>query len=75
VSEPAERRWIQGWQAAGPELEEQRRRDLSAMSAERALFLSDAVLSLVRAEDLAERRRASSGLVDLQDLLRRLGPR
>ena len=74
MNESAERRWIEGWRAAAPELEEQRRRELQALSAERALFLSDAVLSLVRTDDLAKRRRAHSGLVELQDLFGRLRP-
>jgi hypothetical protein len=69
VSESAEQRWIEGWRLTGPELEEQRRRELRALSPERALFLSDAVLSLVRPADLSQRRRTHSGLVELQDLL------
>ena len=75
MAESAERRWIDGWRAAGPELEEQRRRELRALDPERALFLSDAVLSLVRTDELPERRRTGSGLVDLQDLFGRLRSR
>lgn len=70
-----ERRWIEEWRAAGPELEQQRRQELRALTPERALFFSDALLSLVRTEDLPEQRRTHSGLVDLQDLFRRLHPR
>lgn len=72
MAESAERRWIEAWRAAGPELEEQRRRELAALDDERALFLSDAALSLVRASDIPERRRHGSGLVELQDLFARL---
>lgn len=42
------------------------------MSAERALFLSEAVLCLVRPGEVAQGRRMNSGLVQLQDLFRRL---
>jgi hypothetical protein len=75
VSASAERRWIDDWLAAGPELEERRRLQLRALTPERALFLSDTVLSLVRTQDLPERRRGHSGLVDLQDLFGRLRSR
>lgn len=75
VRESPERRWIEGWTAAGPELQEQRRRELSAMSPERGLFLSEAALSLVGTVELPERRRTHSGLVDLQDLFGRLRSR
>ncbi|HET7292515.1 MAG TPA: hypothetical protein VFM88_08830 [Vicinamibacteria bacterium] len=70
----AERRWIEAWRAAGPELEEQRRRELRSLSDARALFLSEAVLCLVRPDEVPQRRRTGSGLVELQDLFRRLAP-
>lgn len=63
-----ELRWIEHWREAGPALEEQRRRELCALTPERALFFAEALLSLVRPEALP--RRTHSGLVEQQALFR-----
>jgi hypothetical protein len=71
VSVSAERRWIENWRAAGAELEQRRRQELRALTDERALSLSEAVLALVRPEDLPVARRTNSGLAALQELFAR----
>ncbi|HEY5908187.1 MAG TPA: hypothetical protein VIZ31_09080 [Vicinamibacteria bacterium] len=73
--ESDERRWVENWAITGPLLEEQRRRDLRALTAERAMFLAEALFSLPWPEDVLARRRGHSGLLEMQDLLRRLRPR
>jgi hypothetical protein len=71
----AEERWVENWKAAGPLLEEQRARELRALTPERAMFLAEALFSMPWPEDVLARRRAHSGLFDMQDLFRRLRPR
>ena len=75
MEKSAEARWLATWRDAAPVLEELRRRELHALTPERALFFSAALLSLVRTEVLPERRRSYSGLVDLQALFRLVHPR
>jgi hypothetical protein len=72
---PEERRWVDDWLAAGPLLEEQRRRELRALTPERALFLAEALFSLPWPPEVMARRRAHSGLLDLQDAFRKQHPR
>lgn len=70
-----ERRWVENWLETGPVLEEQRKKELRALTPERAMFLAEALFSIPWPAEVLERRRASSGLLDLQDLFRRLHPR
>jgi hypothetical protein len=71
----AEQRWVSNWLETGPILDEQRKRVLRALTPERAMFLAEALFSLPWPEEVIERRRAHSGLLDMQDLLRPLRPR
>lgn len=70
-----ERRWVEAWALAGPLLEEQRQRELRNLSPERALFLAEALFTMPWPSDVLARRRQWSGLVEQQDLFRRLRPR
>jgi hypothetical protein len=68
---PEERRWVETWRWAGPELERIRREELRAMSDARALIASNRVLAAVGWLPRTPRRSAASGLVEQQALLRR----
>jgi len=69
-----ERRWVENWSVTGQLLEQLRRRELRSLSDERALFCAEALFSMPwPAEVLA--RRPRSGLLELQDLFRRLRTR
>ena len=70
-----ERRWVENWLETGPILDQQRAKELRALTPERAMFLAEALFSIPWPEDVLARRRAHSGLLDMQDLLRRLHPR
>jgi hypothetical protein len=70
-----ESRWVENWSVTGPLLEEQRRRELRALSAERALFFAEALFSVPWPADVLARRRPRSGLLEQQDLFRRLRAR
>ena len=70
-----ERRWVENWIETGPILDRQRKADLRALTAERAMFLAEALFSIPWPEEVLARRRAHSGLLEFQDLLRRLHPR
>jgi len=70
-----ESRWVENWSVTGPLLEDQRRRELRALSAERALFCAEALFSMPWPEDVVTRRRRWSGLIEQQDLFQRLRPR
>lgn len=72
---PEERRFVDNWLETGALLGEQRDRELRALTPERAAFLAEALFSLPWPEEVMKRRRASSGLLDMQDLLRTLRPR
>ena len=63
---------LQIWEQAGPLLEEQRWRELQALTSEKALALTKALFSRRIATAC---RRQSSGLVEQQALFRRLGTR
>ena len=67
-----ERRWVDNWSVAGPLLEEQRRRELRSLSAERALFCAEALFSMPWPAEVLATRRGHSGLLHQQDLFRRL---
>lgn len=64
-------RGIRQWREAGPALEEQKRRELRALTAERALRASDALLDLTSLTRLSDERRTHSGLVEQQRLFHR----
>jgi len=70
-----EQRWVENWLETGPLLEEQRKKELRALTPERAMFLAEALFSIPWPQEVLERRRAHSGLLELQDLLRTLHPR
>jgi len=69
----AEQRWVDNWLATGAILNEQRQRELRALTPE--MLLTEALFSMPWPADLMARRRGHSGLVDMQDLLRPLRPR
>lgn len=70
-----ERRWVENWAHAGPLLEAQRRHELVNLTPERALFYAEALFSVPWPEDVLNRRRRWSGLIEQQDLFQRLRPR
>jgi hypothetical protein len=69
-----ERRFVDNWLETGAILDEQRKVELRALTPERAAFLADALFSIPWPEDVMKRRRAHSGLLEMQDLLRGLRP-
>jgi hypothetical protein len=70
-----QRRWVDNWLETGAILDEQRKKELRALTPERAAFLAEALFSMPWPEEVMARRRASSGLLEMQDLLRPLRPR
>jgi len=64
--------WVRAWDEAGPALEAVKREELRELTPERALFFSDGLLSLPYPDDVRERRRPHSGLVEQQALFRKL---
>jgi hypothetical protein len=75
VDAAAQHRWVEQWKAAGKALEEQRRRELVSLTADRALAAIEALLALASPERLGTERRTGSGLVEQQRLLHRRGAR
>jgi hypothetical protein len=67
--------WVENWRAAGPRLLEQRAQELRALTPERAGFLAEALFSVPWPDEVLARRRSHSGLLEMQDLFRRLRPR
>jgi len=67
-----ESRWVENWSVTGPLLAEQRRRELRALSAERALFCAEALFSMPWPAQVLANRRGQSGLLQQQDLFGRL---
>jgi hypothetical protein len=63
-------RWARQWSEAAGALEEQRRSELRALTANRALAASDALLSVASPGDLPADQRGHSGLVEQQRLFR-----
>ncbi len=59
------------WKAAGPALEELRRRELFGLTDAEALSASETLLSMAAAGRLPAHRRESSGLVEQQALFHR----
>ena len=72
MEESEDQRWVENWRKAGPLLEAVRAKELRALTPERALFYAEALFSIPWPEDVLARRRTHSGLLDQQDLLRRL---
>ena len=67
----AQRAWIEQWRRAAIALEDQRRRELRAMSDAEALAASDALLSLAVVVAIRQDRLTDSGLVRQQAMLHR----
>ena len=63
--------WARQWTAAGPALARVRAEALRAMTPEQALAAADTLLALGAGLELPDRRRAWSGLVDMQRWLGR----
>jgi len=70
-----QRKLVLQWGETGRILEEIRRRELRAMSAEQTLRMIEDILSVTPPTPTPERRRCHSGLVEQQDLFRKLRPR
>ena len=70
TAEP-ERSWLAQWRAAAVALERQRIDELRALSTERALAASEALLSLAEPDRVFGDRRSFSGLVGQQALFHR----
>jgi hypothetical protein len=71
MTSPSEHAWIDQWRAAGVALDEQRASELRALTPERALAATEALLGLANPRTLPEARRTGSGLVDQQALFHR----
>jgi len=71
VTRDAERAYVQNWAETGRLLEQLRWRELKALGADAALKASDSLLAAACLTPMPSRRRAWSGLVDLQDRLHR----
>jgi hypothetical protein len=69
-----QRRWVQQWNEATQALEQQRRSELRALSPDRALAASEALLALATPGQLVASRRSDSGLVEQQRLFLRRRP-
>lgn len=70
-----EQLWVENWAITGPLLEEHRLGELRALTPDRAMFLAEALFSMPWPEEVLARRRAHSGLLEMQDLFGRLRPR
>ncbi len=55
--------WVEQWRRAGPELDEQRARELRELTGAQALALIEAALDLGARAEAPEHRRQWSGLV------------
>lgn len=67
----AERSWLDQWRAGAVALERQHRDELRALSPERALAASEALLDLAEPGRLSDSRRSHSGFVEQQALFHR----
>ena len=67
--------WLKQWQAAGPALEEVRKRELRELRDDEALAATEALLSMATATPLPPERLLTSGLVAQQALFHRRRPR
>lgn len=67
--------WLRQWRAAGPALEEVRRREIRELADEQAIAATDELLSLAHLTPLPPERLHWSGLVIQQALLHRRRPR
>ncbi len=67
--------WMEQWRAAGPALEEVRKRELGDLTDEQALAATEELLSMASSLPLPPERVGSSGLVAQQALLHRRASR
>lgn len=74
VATGIEREWLRQWSRAAAALEDQRARELAAMSGDDAVAAAEAVLEMAALAPLDPRRVSWSGLVDQQALLHRRRP-
>ena len=74
MDQPSEQAWVRQWRRAAVALEEQRKRELRALSDRDALAASDALLSLAVTFPLATGRLIGSGLVRQQAFFHRHRP-
>ena len=65
------RAYVKGWAETGRQLEEQRWRELAALTEAQAVAASDALIAAALQVPLPEARRIWSGLVEQQDLFHR----
>jgi len=72
VGRTLEQIWVDTWREAGPALEKIKREELRAMTAERALWVADAVLVMASHGWWNPARENWSGLVEQQALFERL---
>ncbi len=70
----AQRAWVLNWQTTGEMLEKIRRAELRTLTPERALWATDALLSLGAGMPVSAKRRATSGLVEQQRFFAALRP-
>jgi hypothetical protein len=66
--------WVEQWRRAGPELEEQRARELRDLTDEHARAVIEAALDLGTRAEAPPHRRAWSGLVIQQAIFHGKGP-
>jgi len=71
VDRESQQAWMTQWRRAAVALEEQRKRELRALSDREALAASDALLALAVVLPLPPRRLTDSGLVRQQALFHR----
>jgi hypothetical protein len=71
ASREEQERWVLQWKQAARALADQKKRELSGLTVERALFASEALLSLAPLSTLPPSRLTTSGLVQQQALFHR----
>jgi hypothetical protein len=71
VSRAEQERWMIQWKRAARALADQKKRELSEMTAEKALLASEALLALAPLSTFPPSRVTTSGLVQQQALFHR----
>jgi hypothetical protein len=71
VSRAEQERWVLQWKLAARALADQKKRELSEMTAEKALLASEALLALAPLSTFPPSRVTTSGLVQQQALFHR----
>jgi hypothetical protein len=71
VSRAEQERWMLQWKRAARALADQKKRELSEMTAEQALLASEALLALAPLSTFPPSRVTTSGLVQQQTLFHR----